>query len=245
MTNNEVVDSAKEAIRNRMVSPLYGTFIVSWLIFHWQFVYTAFFVSQDKIFQATGLLKNEYLQAVYFDFTDFIFYLLWILPVALTYLIIWHFPKWISIPAFKRDLEYRTTKKKLEIASQKELEQKKVEELVVATERVKKEKEVRQTEKEIERIDPTLQWKEEYELFRKSIFHHKFKDILKAVYKHSGNIKVFSDWGNQFELPQDILVYSHTNDLVNLDKSKEKIELTEKGKYFVKQISQESGYLLS
>ncbi|MBI2030928.1 hypothetical protein HYT05_04870 [Candidatus Kaiserbacteria bacterium] len=244
MESNEITDSVKEALKKRLVTPLYGVFVLSWLFFHWRFVFAAFFVSEDKIFEATGLLKDEYLQAVYFNTSDPAFYILWVFPFLFTYLIIWHFPWWVSIPAFKQDLEYRTVKRKLEIASQKELEQKKVEELVVVTERVKKEKEVKQAEKEVERIDPTSQWREEYDGFSKSIFFHKFRDILNAIYKHNGNIKVVDQWETVFEIPQDILVYSHTNDLVNLDKTTSKIELTEKGRFFVKQISQKNGYLL-
>ena len=99
VTNNEIVDSVKEASKKRLVTPLYGVFTLSWMVFHWELIYAALFVDQDKIWQATGLLKNQYLHTTFFNIHSWSFYMLWLLPIVLTYLIIWIFPKWISIPA--------------------------------------------------------------------------------------------------------------------------------------------------
>ncbi|KKT74217.1 MAG: hypothetical protein UW71_C0031G0002 [Parcubacteria group bacterium GW2011_GWB1_44_7] len=120
INGNEILGSIHEAIKERFFSPFYGTFIISWLIFHWKFVYTAFFVSEEKIWESAGLLKNDYLSETFFDFSSLHFYISWILPFVLTYLIIWRFPKWISIPAFREDLDNITKKQKMLITAEKE-----------------------------------------------------------------------------------------------------------------------------
>jgi hypothetical protein len=107
---NEFKQSVNKAINKRLTTPIYGTFFIYWVIFHWNFVYTTFFVSEDKIWQSTGLLKNIYLEQYYFNYHNFDFFILWILPVILTWLTIWFFPKYVLISAFKKDEEYETEK---------------------------------------------------------------------------------------------------------------------------------------
>mgnify|MGYP001614772465 FL=1 len=165
--------------------------------------------------------------------------MLWLLPIVLTYLIIWIFPKWISIPAFKKDVEYKTEKRRIEITAQKDLESQKIAELNVATVRIKKEKEVTKTKKEIEKIDPAQKWEGEYQNFKAQPLFSKFQSIIAAIYEHNGKISIYDSYNERysFQIPKDILAYSHTNDLVTFDKTKESIELTEKGKLFVRQYS--------
>ena len=62
IVGNEIVDSFKSDLRERMTSPVYGIFIISWLALHWKFIFTMFFVSEDKILEKTFLLKHEYLE---------------------------------------------------------------------------------------------------------------------------------------------------------------------------------------
>lgn len=241
--NNEITDSFRDIMKKRLTSPIYGIFLISWIIFHWNFIFTIFFVSEDKIWNATGLLKNEYLEKTYFDFMNFKFYILWILPFIITYFIIWWFPKWISIPAFKKDEEYKTQKRIIEIIEKKKLEEENVKKLEVITRRTQKEREVKEQEKKIEKIDPTVKWQMEYaHQFRGKPFYGKFRYIIDSIYKYNGDIAVENEYGQgfKFEIPRDILVFSHTNDLITIDKKEGKIELTEKGKFFVKQFSSEN-----
>ncbi|KKU57190.1 MAG: hypothetical protein UX81_C0043G0010 [Parcubacteria group bacterium GW2011_GWA2_47_12] len=254
INGNEILGSIHEAIKERFFSPFYGTFIISWLIFHWKFVYTAFFVSEEKIWESAGLLKNDYLSETFFDFSSLHFYISWILPFVLTYLIIWRFPKWISIPAFREDLDNITKKQKMLITAEKELEIQQVAKVDVVVERVRKETEVKQAEKKIKQVEgeikkiaeetkPEQKWIFEYQRFKSLPVYNKFEIILKSIYQHRGEINVTNN-NNQiiFQIPQDILAFSHTNDLIDFDKQKEKIELTEKGKFFVKEFSSEKGH---
>ena len=237
--NNEITDSLEEIVKKRLTSPIYGVFLISWIIFHWEFIFTMFFVSEEKIWQTVGLLKNDYLSRTFFDFSDWYFYISWILPFIITWLVIWKFPKWISIPAFKKGEEDKTEKRIIEIIEQRKLEEESVKKLKVVTEKAYE-------QKEIKKLDPTVGWREEYEQFKKSVFYHKFRFILASIYKHNGRISIIDPYSGkiEFEISKDILIYSHTNGLITIDKKSNEIDLTDKGKFFVKLFSLESPYLL-
>jgi hypothetical protein len=208
--SNEITDSIRDVTRKRLTSPVYGTFLISWLVFHWEFVFTALFVSEEKIWQVSGLLKNDYLVKTFFDLGNWYFYVSWILPFVFTWLIIWKFPKWISLPAFKKDEEYRLEKNRIRIIEQKKLE--------------------------IKELEPRIGWRIEYNSFKNSQYYHDFNLIIESVYEGSGKIT----WAGRrglTNLPKGILAYAHTNGLIDLDGDKKSINLTEKGKFFVKRFS--------
>ena len=71
--DNEIVNSLKDTLNKRINSSVYGTFSLYWLVFHWNFIFTIFFVSEDKIWESTHLLKNDYLLKVFFNYYDLIF----------------------------------------------------------------------------------------------------------------------------------------------------------------------------
>lgn len=227
IVENEIVDSFKKNLRESITSPIYGIFIISWLIVHWKFIFTMFFVSGDKILEKTSLLKHEYLEQNFFDISTLEFWILNIIPFIVTWLSIWILPKIIAIPAFKKNEEQATIKKIIRLVEQRKLEEAKVRKLDVITEKIKK-------EKEITTIDPSLNWQNEYINFQKTPNYSRFKFIVDSIYKHNGLIRRDSQG---FEIPNSILIYAHTSDLITLDQEKKNVELTEKGKFFVKQFS--------
>lgn len=236
--DNEIINSFNNTLKKRLTTPIYGTFLVSWLIFHWEFIFVIFFVSEDKIWQSTGLLKNDYLIREFFNFSGWYFYLSWILPFVLTWLIIWKFPNWISLPAFKKEEEYRLAKNRIRVAEQKKLE---TEEIKLEQEKKKKldiVSETVQKEKEIQELDPSINWKEEYEIFKNSQYYSNFNLIIESVYQRNGNISWYGENATyQTHIPKGILAYSHTNGLVEFGTGNKTINLTTKGKFFVKQFS--------
>lgn len=231
--DNEFMQSVNDTIKKRTASPVYGTYIIYWVIFHWQLIYTAFFVSEDKIWASSGLLRNEYLYKTFFNYNNLSFYLYWILPAILTFLTIWYFPVWFGIAAFSKDEEFRIKKRKIRIQKNKELEveetkleEKNVERLETVEKKVKK-------EKDIKFLDPTIEWQKDYEKFKQTKFFKSFNFIIESIYKQNGWIKKNVGY-NVFQIPQDLLAYAHTNNLVKFINKSEQIELTDKGKFFVK-----------
>jgi hypothetical protein len=227
---SEFWDSLGEAIKKRASNHLLGTFSIFWVICHWQFFVVLFFVDEDRIWLLTGKLKNDYLYNLLFNFNNIETYVLWIAPFILTWLLIWKFPKWFLIPAYRKEYEYKTEKRKIKIQEDKkikeleiELEQQNIKKLDIVSSKIEKESDIKQK-------DPTALWKEEFEKFKKSHFYVDFGSIVKSVYEHSRWV----DDGN-FKIPKDFLAYSHSSGIIVFDsKVDSKIELTDKGKFFVK-----------
>ncbi len=223
--NNEIANSIKNNLKKRLDSPLYGVFLISWLLFHWEFIYTMFFVSEKSILVKTGLLKNEYLLKRFFDFSSIKFYILWIIPFVLTYFIIWKFPKWISLPAFKEEQKFELYKKIIVLDNNKIIKSKEAELEEEDLRKTKAVKEKKSEEKEIKDIDPTEIWSFEYQEFTKKPFSNKlFQEIINSVYKNRGHINSISS---------DVLAYAHSNGLVDFLDNKIQIEITDKGKFFI------------
>jgi hypothetical protein len=213
---------------------------LSWLAWHWQALYVAFFVDQSLIFQKYHLLRNEYVVHNFFNPGSLQFYADWILPAIFTALIIWVVPGLIGLRAFIAEEKYKNQKRRIAIKeaasieqAETNLEQKSVERIQAS---VKKAKE----EQRLVSVDPTAAWRDDYEAFKKSAIRNQFQWIIDSVYDHNGITKDdFNSYGNEygFEVPQRMIVYSDTNGLINLVTAPStipKISLTEKGKFFVK-----------
>ncbi len=240
--NNEIIGSFRDCLKNRVTSPIYGIFLISWAVFHWELIYTAFFVSEQKIWEATGgMLKNEYLKQSFFDFSNPSFYIFWVLPFVVTWLVIWKFPKWLSIPAFKKDQESGLEKKKIKLTLEKELEKVTKELEKEGLERLKITKEKKQKEKEIEETDPTVIWQREFDQF---VLNQKNIEAVttanKAIYetegKFTGNRTNVSSGYNTYLFP-DSLSRLDTLGLIKIAPDKRNVmEFTEKGKYFIRRL---------
>lgn len=47
--DEDLIESARNSIKERFRNPFYGAFLISWLLWNWQIPYITFFVSQDNI----------------------------------------------------------------------------------------------------------------------------------------------------------------------------------------------------
>jgi hypothetical protein len=226
----EAKNSITELIRNRLTNQLYGTFFLSWLIFHWNFVFSIFALDDTKILISTGLLKNDYLIHKYFNFNSPYFYFSWVMPFIFTYLIIWKLPKWILIPAYQKGKEYEAEKRiiknqeemKVRVVIRK-LEEENVKIAKVMTEKVEEEQKIKEA-------DPTIGWDEEFFNFKQNQNYFQFRNIVDNFYSGNGgeinNGKVSS--------------YLDSLGLINLaDGNPNYIKtFTEKGKYFIRKMNE-------
>lgn len=233
--NNEILDSCKSTLKKRIDSSVYGTYVIYWLVFHWDFIFTIFFVSEDKIWDSMNLFKNDYLVKTFFNYHQASFYVFWIIPAILTFLTIWVMPKYIIIPAFKKEEENETEKMIFKLREQKkiesaltELENEKTKKFTAVVKKVEEQQKVKE-------VDPTISWDDDYLRFKKLTFAYKFQKIIESYYRKQGDIVDYDQYGNNvtFEIPEDILAYSHSNDLVEIDHKSNKINMTAKGRYFI------------
>lgn len=237
IVKNEIVDSLEDTMKKRAVTPIYGVFLISWIIFHWKFVLSIFLVSEEKIWQSAGVLKIDYLSNLFFNYNSWVSYISWILPFIFTWLIIWKFPKLFLLPAFEKDEEYRIKKKIIRIKNETDLtkEQIKLElqnivKLDTVEEKTKK-------EKELEELDPTIKWEKEYlELRETKHFKDDFYYIKDIIVKQRGFLSSLGEL-----LPNkraqgilgDYIFVLEAKGFLEISDNNNVITPTEKGKYII------------
>lgn len=246
--NNEIIKSVKDNIEDKATSPVYGVFIISWLIFHWKFVYTAIFVSEEKIWMATGgTLKSDYLTQTFFNFSDISFYLLLALPFLFTWLFIWKFPKWISIPAFKKSQESDTEKLEIKLQNRISILRGRLKITEVIEEETKRKKEIKEQEKEIKEIDPMTEWLKEFEqVFLSAEDTEAIIVGSKAIYETGGkfvNMQTKTNPGYNTYISSTSLSRLDALGLIKIRSDRrDAMEFTEKGKFFIREL-QKKGVL--
>lgn len=176
--DNEIVSSAAASIEERMSSPFYGYFIISWLIFNWKFLYIAFFVDQEKIFEKTGLLRDEYIWLklpvdIYGHILQFVFY-----PFLLTSLAVFVFPFVTRLFFWKNILNKQALLKIQAKQNSQKVEEIKSEVSVIDAEREKKE-----AEKKTEIETPEVIWEKDFNNFRGAVIFSEFKNVLLNYYR--------------------------------------------------------------
>ena len=91
---NDTKNSINKILYERLTSPFYGTFILSWLIWNWRIIYLTFFVSENKI----DTDKISYIISNFSELKHIVF-----LPLISTIILITVFPfftnraYWISL----------------------------------------------------------------------------------------------------------------------------------------------------
>lgn len=242
-SHNEVIASTEIALSDRIASPFYGYFALSWIVFNWKLIYIAFFIDQSRLFEKTNLLRIEYLVSLTPTYPGFSFFWQFLIgPALLAFLALWVFPYGTRI-FFRKNLRNKVALKVIEL---QELRKEKTEERELKkaeTKLIETEIEHAKVEKKAAQEQPEILWEREYYQFKILPLFKKFSFIVESVYEHSGNITTHHPYNDDvvtFQIPKDILAYAHTNNLVVFDETKRKIDLTEKGKLFVRKYSAET-----
>jgi hypothetical protein len=84
MSAEEITKSVYSTIKDRLVSPFYGTFIIAWLLWNWRIPYLTFFVDSSKL----GIDKLTIIEQNLIDNN----WRLYVLPVISTFVLLFVFP---------------------------------------------------------------------------------------------------------------------------------------------------------
>ncbi|MCF6294695.1 MAG: hypothetical protein L3J25_03280 [Flavobacteriaceae bacterium] len=101
----EEIDSVKKEIKERLTSPFWGKFILSWFIWNWKIPYVTFFVKEVNLEENRLEYISRYLKPD--DFWGFI--IVYIIPLIITAVLIWVIP-YISHIAFEVSEKFRKKK---------------------------------------------------------------------------------------------------------------------------------------
>lgn len=233
---NGFVDSFFEYWRTRTKTQVYATFAFWWFVLHFEFFYTLLFVEQDKILALKHQLKNEYVWSYFIDYSSLQFWiiqgLLFILACLLTWFFIKIFPKLILNKAYSWERDNELDRQARKIEYEVALAEKKESLLDSQKRQAVSEKETQDIQEDINK-----KWRKDFELFKKDPAFGSFEDILKSIYENRGRIKKtrYEDGSGQVlsRIPSGSLALADGLGLINVDNDKERIELTDKGRYFV------------
>lgn len=239
--SNEFVESATIAAEDRITSPFYGYFLISWFLVNWRLPYAAFFVDEEKLFERSGLLRNEYLDlltpahSIYpFNVSATFVLHFFVYPFILTLFFFWVSPL-VTRHFFRKNIRNKKQLKVIELQESREIKEKELEiekqKTAIVEERVERAKTASET--------PEVIWFQDFEIFKESKLFDKFQQIIDSVYKHGGRIRSRTEESVRvFEIDNDLLVYADSNELIEIDQVTRKITLRDKGRFFVKKYSE-------
>lgn len=220
-------------LNERISSPFYGAFIISWLFWNWKVWYVTFFIDSNLLLQEKGVLKINYIISIYASETIWSFILsfshLIIFPFLSAWFFIYIFPK-MTCKFYAKSLETENENKLTKIKKNEEF-------LIVTGKKLEAEKDIFKKEAELkeEKIKSEKSqgnvWNDEYEQFKESKYFQDFNEIKKCIYDSDG-------WGG--DLPVDLKAYFDSNKITEgRGEGNGRIKLTEKGKYFMKKYTNE------
>lgn len=229
----EIKASIGDYVSDRMRSPFYGVFVISWCLWNWKVFYITFFIDSGLLWKSMGLLKLEYIGQFYpfgwhLGTICTVLYLL-ILPLLSVFVIVFFLP-YLTEVFYEKSLDFGNRNELIKL--------KKNEELLISKEKnleiTKKVAAIQQEESKAKKGSKTKEeiWNEEYSEFKEDRHFADFSEIHDAVYGRKG-------WADR--ISTDIKAYSDANGLVNIElvSGSERITLTEKGKYFMKRFTKD------
>jgi hypothetical protein len=245
---DEATQSLKKYLKDKLSSPFYGTFIISWLLWNWKAWYVTFFIDSNLLFQTKGILKIDYILSFYpwGYFLNSIYF--FIPPLVSAYLIIFWLPR-ITRKFYKKSLKNENVIKLIKLEEDRIIAE--AEEKTFKAEEVKLDVEEKVLKKEIavkkikSEKSQEEKWEEEYRKFKESKYFIQFFSLKKTIYEKGG--KTWENdgvgLGRHQLVSADFKAYLDVNEIVKIGKDTngyEIVTLTEKGKYFMKKYTDEN-----
>ncbi len=227
----DIIDSITKWVKERSTSPMYGTFIFSVILWNWKFFYVLFWQEEEKL----SLPRIEYVQQNFLNSQTWPIHITFfcVLPLVSTYIIIWWLPllnNWVH----KKHLSFYYSKKSIIDSARLDYEKKQEKNLklisLVKKEQVEARKEINKNVSQEDRLIL------DFEEFKKmKSYHEVMKQIKDAIYDNNGRLMLWNGVVDVAAVTSDNLAVADSKKIVILSGVGDgrKIELTEKGKFFM------------
>jgi len=271
---DEIGESIKENLKNKIISPLYGTLLSAWCVWNWKVVYITFFTKESNLLVSHGVIKMQYIEN-YLRTTHWVF--LTVGPVISTVIMIFIISRYVapffynesvrsdaqnkkSLLRYEREVEEKRSEvfgSKSEVEQghakmldeqKKNIEQKKrIEELKI--ELINKEKESRKIEEQVKNGKSyNAGWVEEYNKFRDTGYEKYFKYFSNLIYKYNGNMD-YAKRSGEGEIDSSALAYFDAAGLIEIRYGDDagtigRMSFTAKGSFFMKKYLEKGGDIL-
>ncbi len=234
----DILNSVAKWFKERTTSPLYGTFILSVILWNWKFFYILFWQSEEKL----NIPRIEYVQNhILYNATYFghIVYFL-ILPALSTYFIVWWL-SYLSNWAHKKHVEFYYDKRLSIDEARLNYEQKEKNNLNKLSNVIKEQARAKVT------INNTLTEKEKWRneminfVLRDNKYQLAIDKAKKAVYQTEGRFTGNRQEETEYVTYIDIDSLAKLDALELIDIQNNKMSFSEKGKYFQLLLQQSDG----
>lgn len=232
----EIINSISNWFRDRVASPLYGTFIFSVITLNWKFFYVLFWQSEQKIhLPAIEYVQKNILELKeiwYYDYPQHILDFL-IFPAILTFIILWFIPH-LSNKAHNKYLDFYFQRK--QNLNDKRLKYETLaKDTLLSMSKIKEQKNIAQENIE-KNSTKEERWNDE---FKKIVLTNErnlyaLEIVHDIVYKTRGFFTTSSQYVNKNDetpIEPETLARLDTLGLIIIEEAR--IQLTEKGKYFL------------
>jgi hypothetical protein len=227
---SELWNSVANWFKERTTSPLYGTFLLSLILWNWKFFYILFWQNEAKLV----LPRIEYVQIYLLNQEGFLYHLFYflILPLISTYFIVWWLP-FLSNLAHKKSIDFYYARK-LTIDQARLDYEKKEKKTLDSISTVKKEQ--AETKKEIEKNTAAEEvWGFEFDNFKQHPIYSEMQKLKEIIYDNSGQTRRWNGLVYQLAIDSNTLATADSLGLILIKGigKDERIELTPKGKFFM------------
>jgi hypothetical protein len=230
MSLSEISNNICEVLKERVSNTMYGTFIISWILWNWKIFYITFFVDQKIIFDQFHILKIDYILQNYridstLQLVGSIIHII-VAPLISTYIIIWQLSK-LDLIVFNKNLKNLQAKEKAENKAKEEALDRKTSVLTKTDNLLEIEKKIE------EKISGNEEWQNEFDkVSKEAFFIGAFVSLKNTLYTKRGHISSIKSTDSY--VPANDLAYLHTNNFIEFtNEHKNQIEITEKGKFFL------------
>ncbi len=201
----EILSSIKSVFKDRIGSPMYVTFMISWIIWNWSFVYTLIFVDENFLFEHSDKMKLDYLINLY-DWPGWTSWgHLFLGPIVSTVLIVYLFSIFdikILCKCESDKIAKRRLMNKLKLAEaedERKFLEVKEESLKIKEESLKIQTELKDSEQdEVDAIYDRLK--------ANSLFKSAMNALKTCVYDHNGYVEV-----GDFRIQTDLIAFLDSN----------------------------------
>jgi hypothetical protein len=227
----DLIDSITKWIKERTTSPMYGTFVFSVILWNWEFFYVLFWQNDEKL----SVPAIEYVQLNYIlevSRWEHVLYF-FVFPLISTYIIVWWLPivnNWVH----KKHLSFYYKKKIIIDEAKLEYEKKQEENLKIYSKIKKDQVEVKkEINKNISDEEKMLMAFNDFKNMKS--YHGLMKQVKDSIYDNNGKVLEHDGINWVQHVSVDNLAIADSKKIINIlgVGSNRRIELTEKGKFFM------------
>lgn len=222
------ITDVTDIIKNRLGSPMYWTFILSWFLINRQIRYVSFFISWEEITKKWFTTKIDYIISLYsLGTAREVLYTIWhliLFPSIMVFVFIWILHK-LDLLVYKKNIINKNQKQILKNKEQ-------IKSLNIVEEKLEAVSNVKKAEKKLEKTKTKEDiWQEEYNvLIANNSFKKAMEDLKISLYSNSWRMFV----NGKKTISTDSLWFLDGNSLVSIDFEDNIIHKTDKWDFFIK-----------